>query len=208
MYGRYLLLMLALGMVWGWQHKGEVKRWWRSHGGGDTAGVQVYTRAGCDLCERAATIIEGAGVPVTRRHIDRDEAARADVEDYGDVLPLIIDGNRYLKGYDEKFLKEWYVERPRNRELLARAGVYREGGERLPVIFGTDWCGVCVEARRYFRENGIAFRDLDIEHDSEAKRQYDMIGLSGVPVMVYEDMIWNGFGAKGMDSRREWIGAR
>lgn len=210
MYGRLFLLLLALGGAWGWQHKVEVKRWWRSHAGEPAAapGVQVYTAAGCDICERAAVLIESAGVEVTRRPVDSDESARAEFEDDGGNLPLIVDGNRRMNVYSEELLRSWYLDRPRNRERLARAGVYRAGEERLPVIYGTDWCGVCAHARKYFHDNGIAFRDLDIERDGEARRQYDMLGLPGVPVVVYEDMIWNGFSAQLMDVRRAWVGAR
>lgn len=210
MYGRFFLLLLVMGGAWGWQHKVEVKRWWRSHAGEAVAapGVQVYTAAGCDICERAAVLIESAGMAVTRRAVDSDESARAEFEDEGGSLPLIVDGNRRMNGYSEELLRSWYLERPRNRERLDRAGVYLTGGERLPVIYGTDWCGVCAEARKYFHDNGIAFRDLDIERDGEARRQYDMLGLPGVPVVVYEDMIWNGFSAQLMDVRRAWVGAR
>lgn len=206
---RWLLLLLALGAAWGWQHQHELRRWWRHEVMGVPApsGVQVFTASGCDLCEDAARLIEGAGVPVRRRAVDSDAEARDELQAAGGRLPLIVDGPRRMQVYSADILRDWYVKRDDNRELLRRAGVYRDGESRLPVIYGTDWCGYCAAARAWFRAQGMAFRDLDIERDPEARRQYDMIGLSGVPVVVYEDMIWNGFSDEAMDVRRQWVEA-
>lgn len=212
MYGRSMLVLLLLGLLFAWQHQSGLRHWWRSHAVAATAAppdsgsqlIRVYTVSGCTPCEDAAALLQQAGRSVQVRHVDTDETARAEFEDAGGGLPLIIDGRRQLNGFDEAFLRGWYVDRPRNRVMLEQAGIYRSGEAHVPILYGTDWCGYCAAARRYFADNGIAYRDLDIEHDTEAKRQYDAIGLSGVPVMVYEDMIWNGFNAVSMDARREW----
>lgn len=217
MYGRYLLVLLLLGAVYAVQQLHELKRWWRLHGPAATAavpagaahqGVLVYTANGCDPCEQMAEQLHRAGVAVSLRNVDAGDDVRAEFEDAGGQLPLLVDGQRRFMGYSPDFVAAWYVERPRNRVLLEQAGIYRRGEAREPIIYGTDWCGHCAEARRYFTAHGIPFRDLDIEHDPEALRQYDAIGLPGVPVMVYEDMIWNGFSAESMDATREWVGAR
>lgn len=214
MYGRMLMVVLALGVMFAWQHQLEIKRWWRAQmapavtgAAPASTGVLVYTVAGCDSCESAAQLIEKSGVAVTRRLVDQDAEAQAEFESVGGGLPLIIDGQRQFSGYSEEFLAGWYLERPRNRALFTQAGIYREGEARLPILYGTTWCGYCAAARRYFADNGIAYRDLDIEHDAEAKRQYDVIGLQGVPVIVYEDMVWNGFDAGTMDAKRKWVSA-
>lgn len=207
--GRWLLLFLALGAAWGWQHQYELRRWWRAQVMGVPApsGVQVITAQGCAPCERAADLIEGAGVPVARRAVESDADARDELAAAGGRLPLIIDGPRRMQGFSEEILRNWYVERDSNRQLLDRTGIYREGEARIPVLYGTDWCGYCAVARAWFKAQGMAYRDLDIERDAEAKRQYDAIGLPGVPVVVYEDMIWNGFSDEAMNVRRQWVEA-
>jgi glutaredoxin len=205
------LVLIALAGAFAWQHQSDMRRWWRqahAHDAGQgRAGdniIRVYTARGCGPCEEAVALLQKSGRQVVARPVDSDETARAEFEDVGGGLPLIVDGPRQISGFDPDFLTSWYVDRPRNRALLEQAGIYRAGEVHVPVLYGTGWCGYCAAARRYFADNGIAYRDLDIEHDAEAKRQYDAIGLSGVPVMVYEDMIWNGFNAESMDARRQW----
>ena|SRR6218665_1740847 len=208
--GRVVLALVLLGGLYAWQHQYELKRWWRAQSGVvpvASVGISVYTARGCGPCEEAIRLLQGAGHSVRVRNIDVDAAARAEFDDAGrGMMPLIVDGSREMRGFNPDLLSAWYVDRARTAQRLEQAGVYRAGEARLPVLYGTAWCPYCAQARKYFDKNGIAFRDLDIEHDAEAKRQYDVLGLSGIPVMVYEDMIWNGFSAKGMDERRKWVG--
>jgi glutaredoxin len=208
--GRVVLVLVLLGGLYAWQNQYELKRWWRVQSGAapvTSAGITIYTARGCGPCEQAIRLLQGGGQSVTVRNIDTDASARAEFEDAGaGAMPLIVDGAREMRGFNPELLTAWYVERVRTGQRLEQAGVYRAGEARLPVLYGTTWCPYCAQARKYFDDKGIAFRDLDIEHDAEAKRQYEALGLSGVPVMVYEGMIWNGFSAQGMDERRKWVG--
>lgn len=208
--GRVVLALVLLGGLYAWQNQHELKRWWRMQSGAvpaASAGISVYTARGCEPCEDAIRLLQGAGQSVNVRNIDEDAAARSEFDDAGDgAMPLIVDGMREMRGFNPELLSGWYVERARTAQRLDSIGVYRAGETRLPVLYGTTWCPYCAQARRYFDDHGIAFRDLDIEHDAEAKRQYDALGLSGIPVMVYEDMIWNGFSEQGMDEKRKWVG--
>ncbi|MGH8491767.1 MAG: glutaredoxin family protein [Moraxellaceae bacterium] len=208
--GRFVFLLMLLGIFYAWQHQPEIKRWWRVQGGVQSvtaAGVSVYTARGCGPCEDAIRLLQGAGQSVTVRNVDEDDAARAEFEDAGGgMMPLIVDGAREMRGFNPELLSGWYVERARTAKKLDQLGVYRPGEARVPLLYGTTWCPYCAQARKYFDAHGMKFRDLDVEHDAEAKRQYDALGLSGIPVMVYEDMIWNGFSEQGMDERRQWVG--
>lgn len=215
MHGRFFLVFLVLGGAYAWQHEKDIKRWWRQQAAASgmaapvtasSSGIKLYTANGCGPCEAAVDLLQAAGVQVAVLNIDEDEAAKAEFEDVGGSLPLILDGGRQTQGFDQEFLTQWYVERSRNRAQLDRVGAYRAGEARLPILYGTAWCGYCAAERKYFADKGIAYRDLDIEHDAEAKRQYDALGLSGVPVTVYEDMIWSGFSAASLDAKRQWVG--
>lgn len=207
--GRVVLVLILLGGLYAWQNQYQLKRWWRLQSGAvpaASAGISVYTARGCGPCEEAIRLLQGAGQSVNVRNVDEDAAARAEFDGAGGgAMPLIVDGAREMRGFNPELLSAWYVERSRNAQRLDQAGVYRAGEARLPVLYGTVWCPYCAQARKYFDENGMAFRDLDIERDAEAKRQYDALGLSGVPVIVYEDMIWNGFSERSMDERRQWV---
>ncbi|MDQ8036676.1 MAG: glutaredoxin family protein [Pedobacter sp.] len=208
--GRVVLLLVVLSGFYAWQHQYELKRWWRVQSGSvpaTSAGISVYTAQGCGPCEDAIHLLQGTGRPVLVRNIDEDAVARDEFESAGGgSMPLIVDGRREMRGFNPELLQAWYVDRPHTASRLDQVGVYRGGEARIPILYGTTWCPYCAQARQYFDSKSIRFRDLDIEHDAEAKRQYDALGLSGIPVMVYEDMIWNGFSAQGMDEKRKWVG--
>jgi len=62
-------------------------------------------------------------------------------------------------------------------------------------MFSTEWCGVCKKAKKYFRENGIRYKDYDIEKSSKGRKLYDDMGATGVPVILVGKKRMNGFSA-------------
>ncbi len=62
------------------------------------------------------------------------------------------------------------------------------------IVFSTPTCSYCNSAKRYFREKGIQFRDVDVSRDGAAAR--DMVrrsGQMGVPVIDIGGKIIVGF---------------
>jgi glutaredoxin-like YruB-family protein len=62
------------------------------------------------------------------------------------------------------------------------------------IVFSTPTCSFCTKAKKYFREQRIKFRDIDVSRDSAAAR--DMVrrsGQSGVPVIDINGKIIVGF---------------
>ncbi|MCA1954185.1 MAG: glutathione S-transferase N-terminal domain-containing protein [Anaerolinea sp.] len=62
------------------------------------------------------------------------------------------------------------------------------------IVFSTPTCTYCNAAKRYFREKGVAFKDVDVSRDAAAAR--DMVrrsGQSGVPVIDIGGKIIVGF---------------
>ena len=62
------------------------------------------------------------------------------------------------------------------------------------IVFSTPTCSFCNQAKRYFREKGIKFKDVDVSRDSIAAR--DMVrrsGQQGVPVIDIGGKIIVGF---------------
>jgi len=62
------------------------------------------------------------------------------------------------------------------------------------IIFTTQTCSFCNAAKRYFREKGIQFKDIDVSRDAAAAR--DMVkrsGQMGVPVIDIGGKIVVGF---------------
>ncbi len=65
------------------------------------------------------------------------------------------------------------------------------------VMYSTSWCGYCRKARKYFSAQGIAFTELDIEKNQQAKRAYDKLGGKGVPIILVGNKRMNGFSEAG-----------
>ncbi len=62
------------------------------------------------------------------------------------------------------------------------------------IVFSTPTCTYCNAAKRYFREKGIKFNDVDVSRDPSAAR--DMVrrsGQQGVPVIDIGGRIVVGF---------------
>lgn len=62
------------------------------------------------------------------------------------------------------------------------------------IVFSTPTCSFCNMAKKYFREKGIKFKDVDVSRDMAAAR--DMIrrsGQQGVPVIDIGGRIVIGF---------------
>jgi glutaredoxin-like YruB-family protein len=62
------------------------------------------------------------------------------------------------------------------------------------IVFSTPTCTYCTAAKKYFREKGIKFKDVDVSRDMAAAR--DMVrrsGQQGVPVIDIGGKIVVGF---------------
>lgn len=62
------------------------------------------------------------------------------------------------------------------------------------IIFTTPTCTYCNMAKKYFREKGVRFKDVDVSRDAAAAR--DMVrrsGQQGVPVIDIGGKIIVGF---------------
>lgn len=61
------------------------------------------------------------------------------------------------------------------------------------VMYATSWCGYCRKARTYFKEQGIAYVEYDIEKDRAAYQRYKNLGGRGVPVISIGEQTIFGF---------------
>ncbi|WP_040803034.1 glutaredoxin family protein [Nocardia concava] len=54
------------------------------------------------------------------------------------------------------------------------------------VMYGADWCGDCRRAKVWFRENGVAFTEINVEDDETARDRAIEIagGRKNIPVIV------------------------
>ncbi len=66
-------------------------------------------------------------------------------------------------------------------------------GNQKVVIYTTDWCGVCRQAKGYFKRNRIPYREYDVEKSAKGRRDYKRLNGSGVPIILVGKQRMNGF---------------
>ena len=52
------------------------------------------------------------------------------------------------------------------------------------TIYTTEWCGVCKRAKAFFAQNGIPFREWDVEKTEFGATKFKQLGGSGVPLIT------------------------
>lgn len=73
------------------------------------------------------------------------------------------------------------------------------GRNKRVVMYSTAWCGYCKKARRYFEKKSISYTEYDIEKNKRAKKQYNKMGATGVPVILVGRKRMNGFSVNGFE---------
>jgi glutaredoxin len=64
------------------------------------------------------------------------------------------------------------------------------------VLYATDWCPYCRQARTLLKEQGVQYVEYDIEKSEEGKRQYDALNVRGVPVLNVNGIVVKGYDRK------------
>ena len=63
------------------------------------------------------------------------------------------------------------------------------------VWYGTETCPFCAKVRAYFKENGIAYADLDVGKPGESREEFKKLGGKGVPLLLIGDRRIDGYNA-------------
>lgn len=108
-----------------------------------------------------------------------------------------VKGNVHFGDSKPKMLEAENVEVEINTytNVVYDSSIFDAG--RKVVMYSTSWCKYCKKARKYFTENDIDFAEYDIEKNSKARRQYDRLGVSGVPVILVGKKQMRGFSVGG-----------
>lgn len=129
-------------------------------------------------------------------------------EKYGGTgfLPYIVMGKQRVTGPDRgavisSVAAEFGLEKVRKKEQKALQRNFDASGDARVVMYATDWCGYCKEARKYFADNGIEYVEFDIEQDRSAKRDFDTLLGSGTPLLYYGYTRVSGFNKRQIDSQ-------
>ncbi len=85
---------------------------------------------------------------------------------------------------------------PERERKRVRRKIRAKGKKKKPrvIIFTTPTCTYCNAAKRYLRQRGIRFRDVDVSRDPAAARDMQRrSGQTGVPVLDIDGHIVVGF---------------
>ena len=63
------------------------------------------------------------------------------------------------------------------------------------VWYGTETCPFFAKVRAYFKENGIAYADLDVGKPGESREEFKKLGGKGVPLLLIGDRRIDGYNA-------------
>lgn len=62
------------------------------------------------------------------------------------------------------------------------------------TIYSTPYCAYCKMEKQFFKENKIAYKEIDVSEDTQAAQQMIMkSGQSGVPVTLVDGKVIVGF---------------
>lgn len=61
------------------------------------------------------------------------------------------------------------------------------------VMYSAEWCGICVKAKQYFRQNNIAYISYDVEKSRTGKLDFKQLRGKSVPIIIVGSKRMNGF---------------
>ncbi len=64
---------------------------------------------------------------------------------------------------------------------------------RKVVMYATSWCGYCSKARQFFKANGVAFTEYDVEANPQAMAEFRSRGGRGYPLIFVGDQRMDGY---------------
>jgi glutaredoxin len=95
------------------------------------------------------------------------------------------------------------VVQPRINSYGARAAA---AAQPEVIMYATDWCPYCRQAREHFARQGIAYREVDIEKSAAGRAEYDRLGGRGVPLILVGRERLQGFRAESFDRLLRFAG--
>ena len=84
----------------------------------------------------------------------------------------------------------WWGQRHEARLGEQVAALAAPGDLRM---LSSDSCAICVVARRWFKEHGVAFSECSIERDAACRAQFEAMLAPGTPVILVRGRAQLGF---------------
>jgi len=61
------------------------------------------------------------------------------------------------------------------------------------ILYATEWCGYCRNAREFMDKHNISYFEYDIEKSAEGNRQHKELGGRGIPVFLIDGQVIKGY---------------
>lgn len=71
--------------------------------------------------------------------------------------------------------------------------------DKKVVVYSSDSCIYCREAKNYFRSIGVEFEERNVSKDISARKELMAKGFMGVPVIMVDQEIIQGFDKRKLD---------
>jgi glutaredoxin len=126
----------------------------------------------------------------------------AEVYQWQDVNGNMVYGDSPPSGADTriKHLRTDHIERPETRDVLPReqhkttAPQLRDVRDISAILYMTDWCPYCKEARDFLVSKGVRLTIYDIDKDkSKGAEMKNKSGSNSIPVIDIEGSIIRGY---------------
>jgi glutaredoxin len=69
------------------------------------------------------------------------------------------------------------------------------GADSGVTLYTTEWCGVCKRAKAFLKQNGVPFREWDVEKTEYGAAKFRQFGGRGVPLITVGSEKMMGFDA-------------
>jgi glutaredoxin-like YruB-family protein len=67
------------------------------------------------------------------------------------------------------------------------------------IVFSSNTCPHCVTAKDYLKSKGIEFTEKNVSTDMEARKELMGMGYMGVPIILVDDEVIEGFNKAKLD---------
>jgi len=67
------------------------------------------------------------------------------------------------------------------------------------TIYTSNTCSHCTAAKEYFKEKGLEYEEKNVSTDPESKKELISKGFMGVPIILVDDKVIEGFNKNKLD---------
>jgi glutaredoxin len=166
----------------------------------------LFTFNGCKPCDDARSLLQKRRISFKEFNVsDGDEHAET-MKAYGGgrYMPYFVTGKRKVAGYNRHEIIGALAEihgsevlTARERKIMSRH--FDAAGNPRVVMYATRTCGYCIKLREYFRDQDIAYTELDIDRDAIAKRNFRALEAAGTPLVYVGYRRVEGYNRKKLD---------